>query len=75
MSECVSERAICRVKAYGLTLLGMRAHFLWPSQAGFFIWSNSNVSSSLFTSRLIHHPLSRQEGGRTEAVASAEGVS
>lgn len=75
MSGCVSERAICRVKAYGLTLMDMRAHFPWPSQADFFIWSNSNVSSSLFTSRLIHHLLSSQGGGRTEAAASVDSVS
>lgn len=70
----VSERAICRVKASGLTRTDMQARFLLPSHAGFFVWSNSNVSSSLFTSTLIHHLLSSQEAGRREAVASVESV-
>lgn len=61
MSGCVSERAICRRKAYGLTQMDTRAHFLLPSHAGFFIWSNSTV---FLTLHLQAHPSPTQRPGR-----------
>lgn len=41
-----------------------------PSHGGVFIWTNSNTSASLFTSRLIHHLHSSIEGGKAGAMAS-----
>lgn len=59
MSGCLSQCAICIVKALGFMLMDMQTQFLSLSYAGFFVWSNSNASSSLFTS--LPHPSPNQQ--------------
>lgn len=69
MSGCVREHAPWKVKDGTQTYTDRHASTL-PSHGDVFIWTNSNTSASLFTSRLIHHLHSSIEGGRAGAVAS-----
>lgn len=69
MSGCVREHAPWKVKDGTQAYTDRHASTL-PSHGGVFIWTKSNISASLFTSRLIHHLHSSIEGGRAGAVVS-----